>query len=59
MSPRGGSAHLTQYFEMFGNRGVYREGWLAGTVHRAPWETTRLAKGLWAAMAGISQPWLG
>jgi arylsulfatase A-like enzyme len=31
--------HLTQYFEMSGNRGVYSEGWLAGTVHRAPWET--------------------
>jgi len=31
--------HLTQYFEMFGNRGVYAEGWLAGTVHRAPWES--------------------
>jgi arylsulfatase A-like enzyme len=31
--------HLTQYFEMFGNRGVYFDGWLAGTVHRAPWET--------------------
>ncbi len=29
----------TQYFEMFGNRGVYFDGWLAGTVHRAPWET--------------------
>jgi len=31
--------HLVQYFEMFGNRGVYSQGWLAGTVHRAPWET--------------------
>ena len=30
--------HITQYFEMFGNRGVYSDGWLAGTVHRAPWE---------------------
>jgi arylsulfatase len=30
--------HLTQYFEMFGNRAVYRDGWLAGTVHKAPWE---------------------
>ena len=30
--------HLTQYFEIFGNRGVYNEGWLAGTVHKAPWE---------------------
>jgi hypothetical protein len=32
--------HLTQYFEMFGNRAVYHEGWLAGTVHKAPWELT-------------------
>lgn len=31
--------YLTQYFEMFGNRGVYAEGWLAGTVHRASWDT--------------------
>jgi arylsulfatase A-like enzyme len=30
--------HLTQYFEMFGNRAVYFDGWLAGTVHKAPWE---------------------
>jgi arylsulfatase len=27
-----------QYFEIFGNRAVYADGWLAGTVHRAPWE---------------------
>jgi len=37
--PKAPENHLTQYFEMFGNRGVYSEGWLAGTVHRAPWET--------------------
>jgi arylsulfatase len=30
--------HLTQYFEIFGNRAVYHDGWLAGTIHRAPWE---------------------
>ena len=30
--------HLTQYFEMFGNRAVYHDGWFAGTIHRAPWE---------------------
>jgi arylsulfatase len=30
--------HLTQYFEIAGNRAVYHDGWLAGTVHRAPWE---------------------
>ncbi len=31
--------HLTQYFEIFGNRAIYHEGWLAGTVHRAAWES--------------------
>jgi len=30
--------HLTQYFEIFGNRAVYHDGWLAGTLHKAPWE---------------------
>ncbi len=30
--------HVTQYFEIFGNRAIYHDGWLAGTVHRAPWE---------------------
>ena len=28
----------TQYFEMIGNRGLYSEGWFAGTIHKAPWE---------------------
>jgi arylsulfatase len=36
--PKAPERHITQYFEMFGNRGVYSDGWLAGTVHRAPWE---------------------
>jgi arylsulfatase len=31
--------HTTQYFEMFGNRAIYRDGWLARTIHRAPWQT--------------------
>jgi arylsulfatase len=30
--------HTTQYFEIFGNRAIYSDGWLAGTVHRAAWE---------------------
>jgi arylsulfatase len=34
--------HKTQYFEMFGNRGIYSEGWMARTIHRAPWQTTDL-----------------
>nr|AWM07304.1 arylsulfatase [Bradyrhizobium symbiodeficiens] len=34
------SSHKTQYFEIFGNRAIYSDGWLAGTIHRAAWETT-------------------
>jgi len=30
--------HTTQYFEMFGNRAIYHDGWFARTIHRAPWE---------------------
>jgi arylsulfatase len=30
--------HTTQYFEMFGNRGIYQDGWFARTIHRAAWE---------------------
>ncbi|OJH33701.1 arylsulfatase [Cystobacter ferrugineus] len=29
--------HETQYFEMFGNRGIYHQGWTAVTKHRTPW----------------------
>jgi arylsulfatase A-like enzyme len=29
--------HTVQYFEMFGNRGVYYDGWFAGTIHLIPW----------------------
>jgi arylsulfatase A-like enzyme len=29
--------HDLQYFEMFGNRGVYHRGWSAVTKHRTPW----------------------
>jgi len=29
--------HRTQYFEMFGNRAIYHEGWLARVIHRVPW----------------------
>jgi arylsulfatase A-like enzyme len=32
------SRHYVQYFEILGNRAIYADGWLAGTVHRAPWE---------------------
>ena len=32
------SRHTKQYFEIFGNRGMYNDGWLARTIHRAAWE---------------------
>jgi arylsulfatase len=38
--PKAPTTHRTQYFEIGGNRGVYHDGWFAGTVHRAPWEQT-------------------
>ncbi|MDP3008077.1 MAG: arylsulfatase [Methylococcales bacterium] len=33
------SKHTTQYFEMFGNRAIYQNGWVARTIHKAPWES--------------------
>jgi arylsulfatase len=32
--------HDVQYFEMFGNRGIYYKGWSAATKHRTPWILT-------------------
>ncbi len=29
--------HKVQYFEMFGNRAIYHDGWLARVVHMVPW----------------------
>ncbi|HZL91682.1 MAG TPA: arylsulfatase [Pirellulaceae bacterium] len=42
--------HTTQYFEIFGNRSIYHDGWLAGTVHRPAWDflpKTTLEKDTW------------
>jgi hypothetical protein len=36
--PSAAERHETQYFEMFGNRGIYHNGWTAVTKHRTPWE---------------------
>ena len=35
---KANSRHQVQYFEIMGNRAIYADGWLAGTIHRAPWE---------------------
>jgi arylsulfatase len=42
--------HTTQYFEMFGNRAVYADGWFAATIHKYPWSreaVATLAKDTW------------
>ena len=35
--PDAAERHETQYFEMFGNRGIYHKGWTAVTKHKTPW----------------------
>jgi arylsulfatase A-like enzyme len=35
--PDAQERHNLQYFEMFGNRGIYYKGWSAVTKHRTPW----------------------
>jgi arylsulfatase len=42
--------HTTQYFEIAGNRAIYHDGWLARTIHKAPWEkqpSSTLQKDIW------------
>jgi len=34
--------HTTQYFEMFGNRAIYHDGWVAATRHSIPWIVAKL-----------------
>ncbi len=35
--PHEPERHDLQYFEMFGNRGIYHRGWSAVTKHKTPW----------------------
>jgi len=38
--PKAEATKKTQYFEILGSRGVYHEGWIAGTFGpKAPWST--------------------
>ena len=36
-APEAPERHDLQYFEMFGNRGIYHRGWSAVTKHKTPW----------------------
>lgn len=33
------SRHTTQYFEIYGNRAIYHDGWIAAARHGLPWVT--------------------
>jgi hypothetical protein len=35
--PAAAEQHKVQYFEMFGNRAIYQDGWFARTIHRPAW----------------------
>ena len=37
--PDAEDRHTKQYFEMFGNRAIYHDGWMARVIHRIPWQT--------------------
>ena len=43
--------HTVQYNEVTGNRSIYKDGWMAAVMHRAPWEekprTDDYAKDTW------------
>jgi arylsulfatase len=39
--PKAEGRRTTQYFEMFGNRAIYHNGWVAGCRHgKLPWQTS-------------------
>ncbi len=53
--------HDLQYFEMFGNRGIYHKGWSAVTKHKTPWllqgeKTVALDDDVWELYDG-SKDW--
>jgi hypothetical protein len=40
-NPKAPTRHTTQYFEMIGNRAIYKDGWMASTTPlRLPWVTS-------------------
>ncbi len=48
--PKAAGRHKTQYFEILGNRAIYHDGWVAGTVHAAPWDAQprhKLSEDVW------------
>lgn len=44
-NPKAKDKHTTQYYELFGNRAIYKDGWKAVTMHaqRMPWNVNVVA----------------
>lgn len=49
------SRHTVQYFEMLGNRGIYKDGWWAGARHLVPWAL--LTGDAWRGNPVGQHPW--
>jgi arylsulfatase A-like enzyme len=41
-APQAPGRRTTQYFEMFANRAIYHQGWVAATRHSIPWLVAKL-----------------
>jgi arylsulfatase len=53
--PQAPSTHPVQYFEMVGNRGIYKDGWWAGSRHLLPWQA--LVSDVWDQTPVGQHPW--
>lgn len=52
VDPMASEPSRTQYFEMLGNRGIYRNGWFAGTSpKRVPWKIEKTFGDAWSSYA--------
>ena len=50
--PKAKTKHTQQYFELVGNRGIYKDGWFAGRPFLLPWESSK-----WEDVSPDSNPW--
>ena len=50
------SARTTQYHEIYGNRGIYKDGWYASTLHKVSWEAKPRTTSVRRRQVGTVQP---
>jgi arylsulfatase A-like enzyme len=51
--PAAPGRHTQQFFEMLGNRGIYKDGWWAGSRHLLPWQVVQQ----WESHSPEQNPW--